>query len=141
MFADDTNLFLKHKNLHTLFDIANQDLLRINGWFISNELLLNVWKTKFFIFHSSNKKDDIPLMLTKLNQINNQHNKRVDSIKLLGVLPNESVLWKRNIKHIEEKLSKSISLLYKAKQFVGESSLLALYYSYIHIYLNYANIG
>ena len=115
MFADDTNLFLKHKNLHTLFDIANQDLLKINGWFISNELLLNVGKTKFFIFHSLNKKDDIPLIITKLNQIHNQHNKRVDSIKLLGVLPNESGLWKTHIKRIEEKLSKSISLLYKAK--------------------------
>ena len=43
------------------------------------------------------------------------------------------------MKHSENKVSNNIDLLYKAKQFVDQISLLALYHSYIHSYLNYAN--
>ena len=38
MFADDTNLFLTHKDINYLFEMANLQLERINQWFISNKL-------------------------------------------------------------------------------------------------------
>ena len=33
MFADDTNLFLSHKNIDTLFAIMNVELENISKWF------------------------------------------------------------------------------------------------------------
>ena len=36
MFADDTNLFLTHKDISSLVETANLQLERINLWFISN---------------------------------------------------------------------------------------------------------
>ena len=56
-------------------------------------------------------------MLPKF-QINNQPIKRVDSIRFLGVLLNKCLSWKMHIKDIENKVSKNIGLLYKAKPFV-----------------------
>ena len=66
MLADDTNLFLTHKDISYSFEMANFQLEKINQWFISNELSLNVNKTKYSFFHKPSKRDDIPLLLPKL---------------------------------------------------------------------------
>ena len=42
---------------------------------------------------------------------------------------------------IEKKLAKNIGLLYRARQFLDKESLKTIYFSYIHSYLNYANIA
>ena len=70
--------------------------------------------------------------------------KRVESIKFLGVLLDENLSWKDHIKYIENKVAKNIGLfglLYRAKLFLDKNSLLALYYSYIDTYLNYAYLS
>ena len=53
----------------------------------------------------------------------------------------ENLYWKDHIKYIENKVAKNIGLLYRAKLFLDKNSLLTLYYSYIHTYLNYANLS
>ena len=81
MCADDTNLFLTHKDISYLFETANLQLERINQWFISNKLSLNVSKTKYSFFHKPSKRDDIPLLLPKLN-INNNGKNTLDILKV-----------------------------------------------------------
>ena len=46
MFADDTNLFYKHKNIVKLFATVNKELMNINDWFMANKVSLNVGKMK-----------------------------------------------------------------------------------------------
>ena len=75
-------------------------------------------------------------LLIKDNEV-----ERVGSIKFLGVLLDEHLSWKEHIRYNENKIAKSISLLYRAKPFLGKHSLLILYYSYIHTYLNCANLS
>ena len=140
LFADDTNLFLANRSIKELFSTVNQELNNIDDWFIANKLSLNVKKTKFSLFHKSSRVDDIPLKLPKL-KIRNHEIDRVASIKFLGVLIDEHLSWKEHIKYIENKIAKSIGLLYRAKPFLDKKALLALYYSYIHTYLNYANLA
>ena len=53
----------------------------------------------------------------------------------------ENVSWRYHIKTVENKLSKNIGLLCRAKQFLDETSLKTIYFSYIHSFLNYANIA
>ena len=72
MYADDTNLFLTRKDISYLFEMVNLQLERINQWFISNKLSLNVSKTKYSFFHKPSKRDDIPLLLPKLNTNNTE---------------------------------------------------------------------
>ena len=43
--------------------------------------------------------------------------------------------------YLENKIAKNIGLIYRAKPFLDKESLLALYYSYIHSYINYANVA
>ena len=52
----------------------------------------------------------------------------------------ENLCWKEHIKYIKNKIAKNIGLLYKAKPYIDKHSLLSLYHSYIHSYINYGNI-
>ena len=102
-------------------------------------LSLNVGKTKFLLFHKSGKKYSVPSHLPTL-KINNHDIERVNTMKFLGVLLDDNLSWKEHIKYLENKIAKNIGLMYTAKPFLDKESLLALYYSYIHSYLNYANL-
>ena len=90
MFADDTNLFYSNKDINTAFLKVNDELQKINEWFISNKLSLNLKKTKYLFFHKPSKKVDIPLVLPKLN-ISNSEIAQTESIKFLGVLLEENL--------------------------------------------------
>ena len=132
MFADDTNLFFSNYDIPVLFTTVNSELSKINQWFLANKLSLNVTKTKYSFFHKTSKKDDIQLKLPRL-QINSYNTDRIPSIKFLGVLLDENLSWK-------DKISKNIGILYKARDYLSEESLLSLCYAYIHTYINYANL-
>ena len=140
MFADDANLFYTHSNIQKLFSTMNEKLASINQWFTSNKRSLNAKKVKYSCFHKPSKKDDIPLMLLKLT-ISNHVIERQEFIKFLGVLLDDNLDWKEHIKYTENKIAKNLRLLYKARPFLKRNALLALYYSYIQTYINYANIA
>ena len=140
MFADDTNLFFSSYNIPLLFATMNSELSKINQWFLANELSLNVTKSKYSFFHKTSKKDDMPLKLPRL-QINNYNTERIPSMKFLGVLLDENLLWKDHIKYARSKVSKNMAVLYKARDYLSKQSLLSLYDAYIHTYINYANLA
>ena len=138
MFADDTNLFYSHNNIKILFKNADDELESISQWFKANKLSLIEGKTKFTLFHKPCDKDNLPLQLPNL-KINNNEIKRSSSIKFLGVLVDENLTWIDHITLFENKLSKNLGLLHKAKNYL--KSMVSLYYSFIHSYLNYGNIA
>ena len=139
MFVGDTNLFFEHKVISVLFSTVNKKLQNINELFISNKLSLNVKKMKFSIIHKASRRNDLLLVLPKLF-INNQVIKRQSSITFLGILLDEKLSWKKHLKLKESKIAKNIGLIYKAKPYLNKDSLLALYFSYIQSYINYANL-
>ena len=125
MFADDTNLFITHEDTDYLFETTNLQLERINQWFISNKLSLNLSKIKHSFFHKPSKRDDNLLLLPKLN-INNSEIERSECLKFLGLLLDENLCWKEHIIYIESKIAENIGLLYKAKPYINKNFLLSL---------------
>ena len=140
MFADDTNLFLSHKDINTLFANMNKELRKIATWFKANKLSLNIGKTKWSLFHPSSKKRFLTRNLPRL-YIDNLAIKRESVTKFLGVYIDENITWKYHIDTICTKISKSIGILYKARGILPKHSLKQLYFSFIHSYINYANIA
>ena len=69
-----TSIWFTHTK--TLFLKVNNELHKINHWFISNKLSLNI---KIFL-HKQSKKDDTPVLLPKLKIIDYEI-KRAESIK------------------------------------------------------------
>ena len=53
----------------------------------------------------------------------------------------ENLSWNEHLKDTENKIAKSIGLMYKAKLFLVKDSLLSSYFSYIHSYINYVNLA
>ena len=68
------------------------------------------------------------------------HIKRGHVTKLLGVFIDENLSWKQHIEILSSKISKSIGILYKSRDVLSKQCLKQLYFSFIHSYVNYANI-
>ena len=99
-------------------------------------LSLNKDKTKYTCFHKAREKDNIPLKLPSWF-INNRETKWVTSIKYLGVLTDKLLTWNEHITVTENKVSKNLGLLYRAKRKLNSTALKNLHFSFIHRYLSY----
>ena len=140
MFADDTNFFYSHENIKGLFYTVNSELEKISQWFKANKLSINIKKTKFILFHKNSSKDDIPVKRPAL-MVGSSNIEITSSIKFLGVMLDEHISWIDHVRTFENEIAKNIGLLYRVSQFLNEDSLKTVYFSYIHSYLNYANIA
>jgi len=56
LFADDANLFYKHKNLKVLECKVNNELVNIHTWSSANKLSLNIDKSNFVIVYPPQRK-------------------------------------------------------------------------------------
>ena len=65
---------------------------------------------------------------------------RESSIKFLGVRIDENLIWRGHIQTVENKIAKSIVLLYQRKHYLDENFLKQIYFAYIHACLNYADM-
>ena len=63
------------------------------------------------------------------------------SIKFLGVLLDERLSWENHISVVENKVSKNIGILHKAKNIFSKGGLKTLYFSFLHSHSNYGNIA
>ena len=118
----------------------NLELNEIAVWFKANKLSLNEGKTKCTFFHIFCQKDNIPLKLSML-ATNGNVIERTTSIKVLGILLDGHLSWKNHISVVENKVSKNIGILHKAKNIFSKRGLETLYFSFGHSYLNYENIA
>ena len=140
MNAFDTNSFYFNNDIETLFPAVNMELEKISELFKPNNLSLKIKISSYTLFHKSSTKGDLPLKLPDLKFFNSALKSQA-SIKILGVMVNENISWKEHNITVENKFSNNISLLCKAKKLLHNESLKSIYFSYIHSYLNFANIA
>ena len=62
-------------------------------------------------------------------------------MNFLGVILDESLTWRPHIKTVENKISKNLGILFRAKEFLDVQCLKQLYFSFVHSYLTYCNIA
>ena len=53
----------------------------------------------------------------------------------------EILTWKTHVELVENKISKSIRILFKASRSLNSKSLRSIYFALVHPYINYANIA
>ena len=73
--------------------------------------------------------------------INNVKIKSENSLKFLGVMVDENVTWKTHVELVQNKISMSIGILFKASPSLNSKSLRSIYFALVHLYINYANIA
>ena len=82
MFGEDTNVSFSQCDIKVLFEKMNEELTNVTNWFNTNKLFLNVIKNKYFSFHKTSRKDNIPLRLPNI-KINGLSIEREPSVKFL----------------------------------------------------------
>ena len=96
-------------------------------------------KSNFVIFHPYQKKLDRDVMI-KIFHIHTKEFVLLDQksyIKYLGTLIDSNLTWKYHISYITSKISKTIGVIARLRQFVSSSTLLTLYRSLVSPYLLY----
>ena len=137
LFADDTNIFAKHKNTQNLMDIVNTELKCVASWLAANKLTLHPDKTKFILFHPARKQ----VNLRDINlSINGTNIDRVEHTKFLGIVVHQNLSWVPHIQTIQTKISKALGIISKTRQFFDNNTLRVLYNSLILPYLLYCNL-
>lgn len=137
LFADDTNIFMHHTDMNTLVTLVNVELSKLTDWFVSNRLSLNVKKTNFIIFCSSQKHYNSKEVIIILN---GNKIEQISHTKFLGVYIDEHLNWEEHIKQIGSKVSKSIGVLWKLKSSLTCKLLLLVYNCLILPYFTYCNL-
>ena len=78
-------------------------------------------KSVFSLCHKSTDKYDLSLVQPILRIVGIELTRKA-SIKFIGVILDENLIWKDHISTIESKISKNIGLIFRAK------NLLSIYY-------------
>ena len=127
------------KNLKSLEQTVNIELVNVCNWLTANKLSLNVKKSNFVIFRTYQKKIDsqIHLRMSDYNTNSCISLEEKEYVKYLGVLIDSNLTWKYHIRHITFKISKSIGIIAGLRHFVPKSTLLHIYQSLVLPYLSY----
>ena len=131
LFADDTNIFCSERNLTDLQLTLNRDLGKLFVWFSVNKLSLNLSKTNYILFRNRSADTDLNIRINTINVT------RVQSSKFLGIIIDENLNWKPHIQLVKSKLSKTLSIIYKASKLINYEGMLTLYCSLFLPYLAY----
>ena len=60
------------------------------------------------------------------SKINNHDIERINTMKFLGVLLDDNLSWKEQVKDLENKVSKNIGLMYRTKPFLDKKSFVSI---------------
>ena len=131
MYADDTTLFCNFDNIRNENTI-NNEINNIYEWLCSNKLSLNVSKTKYMCFHTSNRTVIYPNL-----KINNSTIDRVTDFKFLGLIISSNLKWNKHIDHVSIKVSKVIGIMFRLKCILPSDVLQILYNSLIMPHFHY----
>ena len=141
LFADDTSLktFINTKlpnfSVNETSNIINGEIQKVHDWLAVNKLSLNVKKTKFMVFYTSNK--NITPFIPSL-KIGGKSIERVQDFNFLGLTINEKMSWKSHVNKISNKVSKYVGVLNRLKRYLPGHILKIIYVSLIQSNLNYA---
>jgi len=135
LFAEDTTIIISNTNPKLFKNNINSVMTEITNWFQSNVLTLNCTKTHFMQFLTK-KQNERKIQIIAPNSINTN----INSIKFLGLIIDNSLLWKDHIAALTSKLNKARYAIRSIKLFLSVDILRMIYFSYVHSVMSYGII-
>ena len=112
MYADDTSLCLKSKDISQLNEAINDDLEHLDAWLNISKLSVNVAKTQSMLIATKPKHRALNNAAQILHlTFRGSDLDVVSKTKYFGVHVDESLHWKEHIKTVSTKLSRAIEFL------------------------------
>ncbi len=114
LYADDTCISFKHKNIANINEKLNEDFNSLCDWFLDNKLSIHFGedKTKTILFSPKNlSKNAAPLIVKRNDVILKQHN----FVEYLGCLLDNTLSGKDMAEKVLEKVNGRLKFLYTVK--------------------------
>lgn len=135
LFADDTTLLIKYDKNAIFEDVIKKALTDIIAWLDSNNLQINLSKTKLIQFQTYKSKHlDIQI------KHNDTTIEEVKSTKFLGLTIDCHCNWKDHVDNLRSKLDRFVYVLYRIRNVVSEAAALSAYHGYVSSQLKYGLI-
>ena len=138
LFADDTTIYMSHKNENFLNWCIEEDLKIISDWFKANLLTLNLDKTVCMMFR--------PKKFTGCNRtafaggnicVDGIAVPEVKETKFLGIWIDNRLSWNVHLSKLFVKLKRNLNLLRVSKHTLNIHAKKCLYYAQIFSHLSY----
>ena len=120
-------------NLVCLENSFYSEIPKLIDWTLKNRLTINFDKTFYLLFTTRNV--DFPQLI-----LNNIVIPRKTEGRFLGVIIDEKLKFNSHTKFISNKISKSIGILYRLKNYLPVSNLRTLYFAFVNPYFIYCNL-
>ena len=137
LYADDTVLYISGKEIREMVELLQEDLGTYSNWCSKNFLTLNVKKTKYVIFGTSQRTKSINNCELYLNGAKLF---REPYYKYLGITLDSHLSYKQHIDQCAKIVSHKIYLLTKIRRFVSEDTATFIFKSMIAPILDYGDI-
>ena len=134
LFADDTVLMLKNRNIDHLQQQVTEQLNGINDWMIYNRLSINYSKTTYFITQPRNKRKLLNEINIKMGELTIQEQ---NNAKYLGIHIDRALKWNLQIENVINKLASAARILCKIRHYVDRQTLINLCYTFAYPHLKY----
>ena len=134
LFADDTNMFIYAPTSEELYCKANKVLRQLKSYIDANYLHINLKKSKYIHFRSNGQNT-----ISNTVYYDNFRLEQVPTIKFLGIIMSETLVWNEHIKSVTRKLSKITGSLYKIRRCscIPKAMLRNVYYALVNSQLMY----
>jgi len=135
IFADDTTLSTTISTPSYSFynaDVINAALADIDYWMRVNMLSLNVAKTKFIVFHYSNKNLEFPQLF-----MNGKEIERVKNFTFLGHVLDQNLSWCPHVEKIKKRVSRATGILHRLKNILPMNIRIILYNTLVSPFFSY----
>lgn len=133
LFADDTSLSYKAKDVCELIRRMKSDMELLYGFFNENLLSLNLSKTKYMIFHTPQLRVPSHPELV----VNSSLIEKVSSFKYLGLIFDTNLKWNDHVCKLHSEISAICGIMWRLSTMLPQQQLLTLYYAFVHSKLSY----
>ena len=136
LYADDTNVLITDYSQEALQTKLFLIMKQLETWFLNNDLIINITKTKAMSFHLCNSKPTYkPHILL--------HNKDIEyksEVKFLGLCITENLNWQPHICYLCNNLRKSFFVIKSVKNIFSNHVIWNIYFASFHAQIRYGII-
>ena len=146
LFADDTTIYMLHRNSNYLTWCIEQDLESLSDWFRANLVTLNEEKSITMTFHlrkftgGNRTSKDIPKFAGGNITVNNITLPEVTHTKFLAVWIDNTLTWNHHLSRLYLKLKRNYNLLKVGKNLLNTHAKKTVYFAQIDSHISYCTI-
>ena len=138
LFADDSTFCLANYDINKLFEIVNEELGKLESWFLTMGLTINPRKTRYICF--TNEKDCPDLWLGGEKILRIWEEGEEPAFKLLGVWIDPTLTFQYHIDQVHSKVQRGLAYIIRSKKSLPFKIRLMLYRSLVLPHVEYCNL-